>query len=169
MSAVMLGSLIQIQGGQDGAPSGPPPDGPPPGGPPEASEAASKMISDLDTDGDGVVSLEEASASGSDDAAAAFGILDADGDGLLTQGELTSTLEEMGPPPAGPPRGSGGSMTSADIGAQILADVDADQSKEGSMVDTDRNKQLSLAELTVALDRYLTRSAVTSTQGAVTA
>lgn len=159
MSADMLGSLIGMQSGEAA-------------GPPSVSDIASSMISELDGDGDGVVSLEEAEASGASNASEAFATLDADGDGALTADELASSLEQMPPPGAmGPP------PSSSDIAAQLLSDLDSD-GEEGlsleevsaavnedastsetssgfSSLDSDGDGTLSLAELSAAIDVYM--------------
>lgn len=148
-----------------------------------ATDAATRMISDLDADGDGALSIEEASASGSSKAAEAFAALDTDSDGSLTTSELASSLEAMGPPPGGPPPGGpppGGRPSSSDVASQIFSAVDNDEdgglslSEIGaatgneeteetesafSSLDTDGDGKLSLAELTAALDQYLQTNA----------
>lgn len=150
--------------------------------PSNASDAATRMISDLDSDGDGALSLEEATASGSSKAAEAFGALDIDGDGSLTSTELASSLEAMGPPPGGdggPPPGGpppGGPPPSSGMASDVLSSFDSDEdggislsevlsateSEESdettsafASLDTDGDGKLSLAELTAALDQYL--------------
>ena len=152
-------------------------------GPPSANDAATHMISDLDSDGDGALSLAEATATGSSKAAEAFAALDSDGDGSLTTGELASSLEQMGPPPSGRPHGGpppggppAGGRSSSDIASGIMSAVDSDddggislseitsvtntdESSETqsafSSLDTDGDGKLSMAELTAALDKYL--------------
>lgn len=64
------------------AQSAPPP--PPPGE--TDADLASKILADLDSDGDGALSLEELGAD------SAFAQFDADGDGMVTEAELTSGL-----------------------------------------------------------------------------
>ena len=168
MSSNMLQSLIGMQA--DGQSCGPP----------STSDMASKMISDLDTNGDGVISLEEATASGDSNASQAFAALDADGDGSLTTDELSTALKQMGPPPGGPPPGGGhhraSATSSSDLASQLLSDLDTD-GEDGlslnevgsalgedtssssltsgfSSLDSDGDGKLSLAELTSAFDRY---------------
>jgi len=106
---------------------------------PSASDFASKLIGQVDADGDGSLSLDEirstlekagltkasAAAPGEDFMSSAFGKLDGNRDGKLDTTELTSALEEMmkshhghrhGPPPA-PPQdlasASGGAATAS--------------------------------------------------------
>jgi Ca2+-binding EF-hand superfamily protein len=146
---------------------------------PGASNMAAHMLSDLDADGDGVLSLEEATANAnSANASEAFATLDADGDGSLTLDELTSALEEAGPPPGGPPPGGphGPPASSNDLASSLISSLDSDEddslslsevtkalgAEEGeetssafSSLDTDGDGKLSLAELTAALDKYL--------------
>ena len=171
MSSDMLMQLLNMQSGQ-----------------PSATDAATRMISDLDSDGDGALSLEEATATGASKAAEAFAALDSDGDGSLTTSELSSSLEAMGPPPGGPPRGGpppggpppGGGASSSDVASSILSAVDSDDDGAISLseitsatdaeendetqsafssLDTDGDGKLSLAELTAALDQYLQTNA----------
>ena len=164
-------------------------------GRPSASDAATRMIGDLDSDGDGALTLAEATASGASRAAEAFASLDSDGDGALTTSELASSLEAIGPPggarpPGGPPSG-GPPPSSSDLASQILGGADSDSdgalslsevtSATGtedneettsafSSLDTDGDGKLSLAELTAALDKYLQTDATrfaSSTEAAV--
>ncbi|MEZ5970303.1 MAG: EF-hand domain-containing protein [Hyphomonadaceae bacterium] len=165
MSSDMLMQLLSMQGSR-----------------PSTTDAATRMISSLDTDGDGALSLSEASAAGASRASEAFVVLDTDGDGVLTSDELATSLEAMGPPPGGPPPGGpppGGPPPGggpSDLASRILSEVDSDQdggislseltSATGaeendtttsafSSLDTDGDGKLSLAELTAALDKYL--------------
>lgn len=150
--------------------------------PPSASDMAANLISNLDANSDGALSIDEVSATNSD-AAQAFAALDSDGDGSLTSAELTSAFEEMGPPPGGPPPGGGMGggpggppPSSGDMASSIISETDsdddealslaeitealgADESKETTSafasLDTNADGKLSLAELTTALDQYL--------------
>jgi Ca2+-binding EF-hand superfamily protein len=113
--------------GVSGPPSGPPPGPPPGGGPssqfagdtltslldaqsqkPSASDMAAKLISALDSNGDGSVSLDEITKALSGDGTAAtstssssnplsdaFNKLDTKGDGKLSSDELASGLQAM--------------------------------------------------------------------------
>lgn len=54
----------------------------------QAEEASSQFIDELDTNGDGVLSLEELSLDSDE-----FADIDEDGDGLVSQEELKSALE----------------------------------------------------------------------------
>lgn len=139
-----------------GRPPGPPP-GPPPGGasqassrfssdtlssllsaqqaPPTASDIASQLISDTDTDGDGSLSLDEIKSklSSSDDGLTTrFDALDSDSDGSLSADELSSALEARKPkgPPPGRPQGDGGGaqgISMADLASKLISDLDSDE------------------------------------------
>lgn len=85
MSAGTMGGFMSLQGG--------PPPGPPPGGGKSAADVSSDIMSSLDTDGDGTISLEEAQANGNSDAATAFSQLDTNGDGKIDTNELTSAVQ----------------------------------------------------------------------------
>ena len=105
---------------------------------PSASDFASKLIGQVDANGDGSLSLDEikstlekagltqtsksTSASNSDPLAQAFGKLDSNGDGKLDSTELASALEAMmkshhghrhGPPPP-PPQDATTAVASTD-------------------------------------------------------
>ena len=148
---------------------------------PDLSDMAGKMIGHLDSDGNGTVSLEEASASGAEGAADSFGVLDMDGDGMLTAEELSSALEQKGPPPGAPPgQPTGGimrdGMNASDLASRLLEELGSDDetglslsqitdalglgeetsavSDGFSRLDGDGDGTLSLAELTSALTRY---------------
>lgn len=138
MSSDMLMQLLNMQSGAR-----------------RASDAATRMISDLDSDGDG----------------------------SLTTSELSSSLEAMGPPPGGPPRGGPppggpppGGGSSSDIASSIMSAVDSDDDSGISLseitsatgteengettsafssLDTDSDGKLSMSELTAALDKHL--------------
>ncbi|MFT3727273.1 MAG: EF-hand domain-containing protein [Terricaulis sp.] len=84
MSDGTMGAFMSLQGG--------PPPGPPPGGM-SVSDVSSDIMSSLDTDGDGSISLEEAQANGNSDAASAFSALDTNGDGKIDTDELTSAVQ----------------------------------------------------------------------------
>lgn len=75
--------------------------GPPPKPTEEEMETmATDFISSLDTDGDGVLSIDEA---GVDEES--FAEIDTDGDGFVSSTEMTTAMSELGPPP--PPPGAG--------------------------------------------------------------
>ena len=101
MSALALATTLSLA--QD-KPPGPPPGGPGPGGPGGGRPSPEEIFKKLDTNNDGVISLDEFKAGPRaqkepDKAEAAFKKMDKDGDGKLT-------LEEF---KAGrPPRGEGG-------------------------------------------------------------
>jgi len=111
---------------------------------PSASDLASRLIGQVDTDSDGSLSLDEirstlekagmskaSSASGAssqDLLTSAFGKLDGNGDGKLDTSELTSALEEMmkahhghrhGPPP--PPQATASTADSSTTASTALA------------------------------------------------
>jgi Ca2+-binding EF-hand superfamily protein len=159
MASETLSSLLDVQKEEDGA-----------------DDMASRLVQDLDADGDGLLSLEEiASATGSDDAealSAAVSKLDSDEDGKLSAGELDAGLEAAGP--RRPPRPEG-PPASADIAAKLIGDVDADGDEALSLdevlktleaeasdalatafggLDTDGDGKLGGAELTSALDAF---------------
>jgi Ca2+-binding EF-hand superfamily protein len=109
---------------------------------PSASNMVSKILGDLDTDGDGALSTEEIGKTGKH----AKDILgaDADGDGVVTQDELLSDITKkmengMMPPP--PPMG--GMQPSADDMASHILDE----------LDTDGDGALSTAEINSGGDR----------------
>ncbi len=66
----------------------------------EMETMATDFISQLDTDVDGVLSIDEA---GVDEES--FAEIDTDGDGFVTTEEMTTAMAELGPPP--PPPGAG--------------------------------------------------------------
>ena len=100
-------------------------------------------LTELDTDGDGALSLEE---SGLDEDQ--FSVMDADGDGYLTE-----TDRESMPPPPG--MGDIGGMTTAELIASLDTDEDGVLTQEESgftdelfaSLDTDENGTLSEAEM----------------------
>lgn len=143
---------------------------PPPSGPPPASSAGtglssdtmsallesqetsstgqdlvSSLISDLDTDGDGGLSLTEIGTafgvSDTSEIADAFASLDTDSDGVMSAEEMESGLQAMGPPPGGPPPGGGAPPTSAEETASTVIDA----------ADTNEDGTVSLDELMAAL------------------
>lgn len=149
--------------------------------PPSASDMASRMMSNLDANSDGALSVDEVSSI-SDGAAEAFATLDTDSDGSLTSEELTAAFEEMGSPPGGPPPGGGmgGPVgpppSSGAMASDIMSETDSDDDESLSLaeitetlgaedseetasafasLDTDGDGKLSLSELTAALDQYL--------------
>ena len=102
--------------------------------PPSASDLANQMISSLDTDGDGQLSLSEIdkalgadSGSSGSQIAAAVSQLDTNGDGSLSAYELTTGLE------AAKAHGGGGhhhhhhaeSASSSDLASQLIASADS--------------------------------------------
>jgi Ca2+-binding EF-hand superfamily protein len=162
----------------DGASPAPP--GPPPGGAStqfdaktltsllstqekgSASSAADKLVSDLDTDGDGSLSLAEIQAGlqqSGDTSTLASGVakLDTDGDGKLSSSELASALQgahkghhahHHAPPadvddpddPDAATATQGGRPSAADLSAKMI-----------SALDTDGDGSLSLDEIEAAL------------------
>lgn len=209
----LLAGLLQTKGGgarqekpsatseTDGPPSGPPP-GPPPGGgaqqfasktlsgllstqetPPSASDVASKLIQDADSDGDGALSLAEIESTlgtgASDQLSASVAKLDTDGDGKLNADELSAGLEAARPKGGRPPPPSSADVASSLIGEtdangdgalsldEILTKLGQDNSDEATSafgkLDTNSDGQLSSAELTAALDAF--RAAHANGQG----
>ncbi|HQN50286.1 MAG TPA: EF-hand domain-containing protein, partial [Phenylobacterium sp.] len=107
--------------------------------PPSASDIASQLISDSDTDGDGVLSLDEiksklSDTSDTDSLQARFDDLDSDSDGALSASELSSALEAQRPqgrPPGGHARGEDQGFSMADLASQLISDLDTDS--DGSL------------------------------------
>lgn len=88
------------------------------GGAGQAPPDADEMFSQLDTDGDGVISQAEFLAGrpedvSEDQAAQMWSRLDSSGAGSLSQEEFVSAMESMGPPPGPPPGGGAGNSASA--------------------------------------------------------
>lgn len=111
------------------------------------SDMASRLMSALDTDGDGNLSLEEATSADDADASKAFGALDADGDGALTLSELSTALESAGgPPPGGAPPGGPPPGGPPPGGAQG-ASAEDDASKLVDALDTNGDGTVSLDEM----------------------
>lgn len=180
---------------------GPPPGGPPPGPPPgggaqqfasntlsgllstqeeetsAAGDLGSKLIEDTDTDGDGLLSLEELQASlgtqETDTLSSALGKLDTDGDGKLSAEELNAGLEAKRPQGGDRPT----PPSSADLASRLISDIDGDedgalnlgevQSALGEAgesdglaeafgrLDGDSDGKLSATELSAALDAFM--------------
>lgn len=84
----------------------------PPSPPPSSEETASSIVSDLDADGDGVVSAKESGLSESQ-----FSSLDSDGDGSLTTDELSSQIAAAMPPPPPPPEQQSSTSSSSSSNA----------------------------------------------------
>lgn len=176
---------------------------PPPSGPPPASSASSglspdtmsallesqesastgedfvsSLISDLDSDGDGGLSLTEVGTaigvSDTSEISEAFASLDTDSDGVMSADELESGLQAMGPPAGGPPPAGGAAPASAEESAETVFDA-ADTNEDGTVsldelmaslqvddsssisdtftvVDTDGDGGLSVTELTSAFE-----------------
>lgn len=191
----------------EGASAPPPPPGPPPaamagGGISSDTMSAllesqetnsagqdlvSSLISDLDSDEDGGLSLAEiGTALGVSDTSGlseAFASLDADGDGVMSAAEMESGLQAMGPPPGGPmggpPPGGGAAPASAEETASGVIDA-ADTNEDGTVsleelmaalgqddasslesgftaLDTDGDGGLSASELTTAFESMMAR------------
>ena len=145
------------------------------GGPPSASDIASQMMSSLDTNGDGVISEDEAQATGRQNASQAFAALDTNGDGSISQDELTSAVQQSGPhrghhyhhKGASAGDAAGALMNALDTDGQsglslneVTAAVGGDASSNAiqsgfSALDTDGNGTLSVSELTSAINSYI--------------
>lgn len=111
------------------------------------SSLVDSVISELDSDGDGGLSLDEVGtalgASDSSELAEAFSELDSDGDGVMSADEMSSGLAAKGPPPGGPPPGAGSAGgASAEEAAQTVFDA----------ADTNEDGTVSLDEMLAALD-----------------
>jgi Ca2+-binding EF-hand superfamily protein len=163
-----MGGFMSLQGG--GA-----------SGPPSAADVASQLMSMLDANGDGSISLSEAEASGNADAASAFAALDTNGDGKIDASELAAAVQSAGQEMASA-QGAGGAhhhhhhhhVSASDEASSIMSAVDADGSGGLSLdevssalgvsnsdaqagfsaLDTDGDGQLSLSELTTAIEKY---------------
>lgn len=141
----------------------------------------SSLISDLDSDGDGGLSLAEiGTALGVSDTSGlseAFTSLDADGDGVMSAAEMETGLQAMGPPPGGPMGGpppasaeetASGVIDAADTnedGTVSLEELmaargqdDASALQDGfSALDTDGDGGLSATELTSAFESMMAK------------
>ena len=127
VSSGTMGGFMSLQGG-------------PPPGPPSAADVASNIMSSLDTDGDGSISLSEAEANGNADAANAFSALDTNGDGKIDSDELTSAVQsahdELASAQSDGAQASGGvrhgrhhhHASATDLAAGIMDQADADSS-----------------------------------------
>jgi|GEM_PF-2195419 len=107
-----------------------------------ASGMAAKLISDLDTDGDGALSQSEVSnaVGGKLDTTSGFAKLDTNGDGSLGADELQTALQSR----LGAHRHHGGGLSHAhDAGAAATGLVSA--------LDTNGDGSLSLEEITAAI------------------
>ena len=130
------------------------------GAPPPPPDS-SGMISSLDTDGDGSLSVDEMTAGGIRDAEKLFSEIDTDGDGLASEDELNAFAETMaangpqgmnGAPP--PPPDSGGMISSLDTDGDGSLSVDEmtaggirDAEKLFGEIDTDGDGLASEDEL----------------------
>jgi Ca2+-binding EF-hand superfamily protein len=145
--------------------------------PPSASDMATQLISSLDTNGDGVVSLEEAEAGGGANAAQAFQMLDANGDGSLSSDEVTNALQQAGPRHRGHHHHAKGAGSSGDAANALMQALDTDGqdglsldevtaavggdastdaiSRGFSALDANGDGTLSLSELTSAINSYM--------------
>jgi Ca2+-binding EF-hand superfamily protein len=119
--------------------------------PPSASDLASQMLANADSDGDGSRSLSEVQTALKSDSSdtgltAAFSKLDTNGDGKLDSDELTATVSDA-QQAAGPPQGGGvgGAHHAHHHHAAASGQDSADQLI--SDLDTDGDGQLSSSEL----------------------
>jgi Ca2+-binding EF-hand superfamily protein len=142
----------------------------------------SDLISDLDSDGDGGLSLTEVGTalgvSDTSEISDAFASLDTDSDGVMSAEELESGLQAMGPPPGGAPPG-GAAPASAEETAETVFDA-ADTNEDGTVsleelmaslqeddsssisdtfaaLDTDSDGGLSVDELTSAFKSMMSK------------
>jgi Ca2+-binding EF-hand superfamily protein len=99
--------------------------------PPTASDLAQQMISSLDTDGDGQLSLSEIdNALGADSTtsdsqiASAVSQLDTNGDGKLSASELTSGLQAAKAHGGGHHHHHAGGASSTDLASQLISGAD---------------------------------------------
>jgi Ca2+-binding EF-hand superfamily protein len=115
---------------------------------------ASDLVSDLDSDGDGGLSLTEVGTalgvSDTSEISDAFASLDTDSDGVMTAEELESGLQAMGPPPGGAP--SGGAGGAAPASAEETSETVFDAA------DTNEDGTVSLEELMASLQEDETSS-----------
>jgi Ca2+-binding EF-hand superfamily protein len=167
-----MGGFMSLQGGNASAAAG---------GPASADDIASQLMSMLDANGDGSISLSEAEASGNSDAASAFAALDTNGDGKIDSSELAAAVQSAGQEMASA-QGAGGvhhhhhhhHVSASDAASSIMSAVDTDSSGGLSLdevssalgvsnsdaqagfsaLDTNGDGQLSLGELTAAIEKY---------------
>lgn len=183
-------------------PKGPPP-GPPPSGPPPADmagggfssdtlssllglqeedeDAASTLLSSLDSDASGDLSLDEIGAAlGETDTSALtdiFASLDSDGDGAMSAEELSAGLESAQgphghrpPPPASSDdmaasvidasdANADGVLTADEIASALGEDDATALSEAFASLDSDGDSQLTSTELSAALQSMLARQA----------
>ena len=143
------------------------------GGPPSASDIAAQMMSSLDTNGDGVISQDEAQATGNQNAAQAFATLDTNGDSSISHDELTSAVQQSGPH-RGRHHHKGASASDAasalmnalntdgqdglsldEVTSAVGGDASSTAIQSGfSALDADGDGTLSVSELTSAINRY---------------
>lgn len=162
VSDMQFSAQMIASGGESGAPQGAggPGGGPPPGGGASDSSATSEETDPLDTNGDGVVSLEERLAASTDtegtdaDVEALFKALDSDGDGSISEDELSSFVENN--KPAGPPIGAAGPPPPP-------SDSDSTTADSGSS--SDDTSAIALDILSAALSAYSSSSSSSSTSG----
>lgn len=146
-------------------------------GPPSASDIAAQMMSSLDTNGDGVISQDEAQATGSANAAQAFATLDTNGDGSISQDELTNAVQQSGKHHHGHHRHAGSASSSGDAANALIQALDTDGqaglslgevatavggdastdaiSRGFSALDANGDGSLSVSELTSAINSYM--------------
>jgi len=105
------------------------------------SGMASAVISDKDTDGDGVLSMDE---TGMDENR--FSIADTDGDGSLSQSEIASDIEQMSmngmPPPPPPPQGAENSDSSDSSSSSSKSSDRFDLNGDGTVTEEEIAKVL---------------------------
>lgn len=104
--------------------------------PPDPSEMAGRMVQEMDSDGDGLLSTSEINVD-----QAALTSADSDGDGKLSEAELIGMMNSMGPPPM-----AGGQGMAGGRGAGGSGGAPPDASEMFSSLDTDGDGVISQAE-----------------------
>ncbi|MBI3191712.1 MAG: EF-hand domain-containing protein, partial [Pedosphaera parvula] len=123
---------------------------------PSAEDFAAKLIAEKDTDGDGALSVSEASAGNRGLPEDLFGKIDADGDGLLTQDEIVAGRPEGPPPRLQELNGSAYGLTQRfsveDAVSQLIAEKDSDGDGALSVEEAAAGDRGLPGELIAALD-----------------
>ena len=166
LSAETQSSLISLQQTQGG--QGP------------MKDPMSDLMDKADSDGDGMLSLDEFNAAKPDDVSSdqsdkMFGEMDSDGDGKVTQDELKTFAEshrpdqaagagQMPPPPPSGGKGEGSGSSLADILASVSSSSTSDTSSTNTLADllnqasgTDDTSSDSKTDLAKQLSAYVSQ------------